>query len=104
MLPICSFRMVTKGNPDSHNLLCQNKNKNLFSGSKYGYESTILWVWSNGCYLDILDGEQSWMTFFGCGEYERVGACKFFWCADPEHDEHVKHIVVGLLWKIRDME
>ncbi|CAN1158031.1 hypothetical protein LINPERHAP2_LOCUS21905 [Linum perenne] len=42
--------------------------------------------------------------FFGCGRYGRVGACKFFHWADPELDEHVKHIVVGLLWKIRDIE
>ncbi|CAN1182260.1 hypothetical protein LINPERPRIM_LOCUS40745 [Linum perenne] len=28
----------------------------------------------------------------------------FFWWVDPELDEHVKHIVVGLLWKIHVME
>ncbi|CAN1122968.1 hypothetical protein LINPERPRIM_LOCUS2978 [Linum perenne] len=42
--------------------------------------------------------------FFGCAMYGRVGACNFFRWADPELDEHIKHIVVGLLWKIRDIE
>ncbi|CAN1128514.1 hypothetical protein LINPERHAP2_LOCUS4680 [Linum perenne] len=42
--------------------------------------------------------------YFGCGRYGRVGSCKFFWWVDPELDEYVKHILVGLLWKIRDIE
>ncbi|CAN1185807.1 hypothetical protein LINPERPRIM_LOCUS38768 [Linum perenne] len=42
--------------------------------------------------------------FFGCGKYGKVGACKFFRWADPELEEHVRHYVVGLLWKIHDLE